>query len=105
MIKRVNKMKKENKKEEITKKIIEFLRKEGAKSISLFGSFARDEENPKSDIDIIVEFNEVKSLLDIVRIERELGELLGIKIDLLTENSISPYLYDVINKEKKVIYA
>jgi predicted nucleotidyltransferase len=51
-----------------------------------------------------VEFSERKSLLELVRIERELSEVLGIKVDLLTEKSISPYLIDTIKREMKVIY-
>jgi len=52
----------------------------------------------------MVEFSERKSLLELVRIERELSEILGIKVDLLTEKSISPYLIDSIRKEMEVIY-
>ena len=58
----------------------------------------------KSDIDILVEFSERKSLLDLVRIERELSVALSIKVDLLTEKSISPYLIDRIKSEMEVIY-
>lgn len=47
----------------IFKEIIRFLKKEGAKKISIFGSYARDEETLKSDIDIIVEFKEKKVFL------------------------------------------
>ena len=64
----------------------------------------RGEEKPGSDIDIIVEFSERKSLLEFVRIERELSEVLGIKVDLLTEKAISPYLIDPIREEMEVIY-
>jgi len=92
-------------KQEIFEKIIKFLKNEGAKRISVFGSYVRGEEKRESDIDIIVEFSERKSLLELVRIERELSEFLGIKVDLLTEQSISPYLIDYIRKEMKVIYA
>jgi predicted nucleotidyltransferase len=92
-------------KQEIFEKIIEFLKNEGAKRISVFGSYVRGEEKRESDIDIIVEFSERKSLLELVRIERELSEFLGIKVDLLTEQSISPYLIDSIRKEMEVIYA
>jgi predicted nucleotidyltransferase len=92
-------------KQEIFEKIIEFLKNEGAKRISVFGSYVRGEEKGESDIDIIVEFSERKSLLELVRIERELSEFLGIKVDLLTEQSISPYLIDFIRKEMEVIYA
>jgi hypothetical protein len=51
-----------------------------------------------------VEFSERKSLLELVRIERELSEVLGIKVDLLTEKSISPYLIDTIREQMEVIY-
>jgi predicted nucleotidyltransferase len=90
--------------EEIFKKIAWLLKNQGARKIAVFGSYVRGEEKPGSDIDIIVEFLERKSLLDLVRIERELSEVLGIKVDLLTEKSISPYLIDTIRKEMEVIY-
>ena len=51
-----------------------------------------------------MEFSGRKSLLELVKIERELSEVLGIKVDLLTEKSISPYLIDTIKKEMEVIY-
>ena len=80
------------------------LKNKGAKKIAVFGSYARNEEKPGSDVDIIVEFSERKSLLALVRIERELSEILGIRVDLLTEKSISPYLIDSIKKEMESIY-
>jgi predicted nucleotidyltransferase len=92
-------------KQEIFEKVIKFLKNEGVKKISVFGSYVRGEEKGESDIDIIVEFSERKSLLELVRIERELSEFLGIKVDLLTEQSISPYLIESIRKEMEVIYA
>ena len=94
--------------EEITlnmfKKVVSILKSYGVKRISIFGSYARGDADPKSDVDIIVEFSDRKSLLDIVGIEQELSEALGIKADLLTEKSISPYLIDRIKKEMVVIY-
>lgn len=89
---------------DIVEKIIQFLSKEGAKKISIFGSFARGEEKPESDIDIIVEFSEPKGLLEIVGLEQELSELIGRKVDLLTEKSVSPYIIDKIKNELVVIY-
>jgi predicted nucleotidyltransferase len=88
---------------ELFEKISSFLKKEGATKVAIFGSYARGEEKPESDIDVLVKFSETKGLLTMVRIERELSEFLGVKVDLLTEESISPYLIEGIKKEAKVI--
>ena len=69
------------------------------KSIVLFGSTAKHETTKKSDIDLLVDFNKSKSLLELVRIERELFEKTGRKVDLLSHNSISPYIYEKIQKD------
>ena len=53
-------------KEALFNKIVPLIKKYGAKKIVVFGSYARGEEKPKSDIDILVEFSERKSLLDLV---------------------------------------
>ena len=90
---------------ELFEKIYSFLEKEGATKIAVFGSYARGEEMPGSDIDILVEFSKTKSLLTLVRIEREMSDILGVKVDLLTEASINQYLIDEIKKEAKVISA
>lgn len=90
--------------EEIFEKIARILKDRGARKIAVFGSYVRVEEKPESDIDIIVDFSKRKSLLELVRIERELSEVLGIRVDLLTEKSISPYLIDTIRGEMEVIY-
>lgn len=88
----------------IFEQIILSLKEEGATRVAIFGSYARGEEQPGSDVDVIVEFSERKSLLQLVRIERELREVLGTKVELLTENSISPYLIDRVKDEMEVIY-
>ncbi len=84
---------------------IDILKKHGAKEIKIFGSYARGEAREDSDLDVIVEFSEGerKSLLQLVGIEQELEEKLGINVDLLTPKSISPYLIDRIEKEAKVV--
>jgi predicted nucleotidyltransferase len=84
-------------------KIISFMLQQGAVKVGVFGSYARNEARANSDLDLMVWFKEQKSLLSIIRIERELSELLGVKIDLLTEQAISPYLIDRIQRELKVI--
>ena len=63
------------------------LRQAGITRLSLFGSVARNEAGPDSDIDLAAEFDPAAkiSLLDLVRLERELGELLGREVQILPE--------------------
>jgi uncharacterized protein len=72
--------------------------------LRVFGSAARGEDTAESDIDLLVEFTESKSLLDLVRIEREFEEALGRKVDLVTTASLSPYLRDRVVREAQVLY-
>ena len=87
-------------KEEIKKIIIRYLSENGAESISIFGSFVEQNSNDFNDIDLIVQFRKHKGLLEIVKIERELSNMAGVKIDLQTEKSISPYISEKINSSK-----
>lgn len=95
-------MTKSNKK--IFSTILSFLKNEGVKRVGIFGSYARGTFSSRSDIDLLVGFSKKKSLMDVVRIERELFELIKIKIDLCTEKSISPYLIKQIKEEEIVLY-
>ena len=90
--------------EDLFGKVTSFLVPLGAIRIAIFGSYARDQATRESDLDILVRFVTPKSLLELIRIERELSELLGIKVDLLTEKAISPYLIDRIREESTVIH-
>ena len=90
--------------EEIETALVSILGKYGVRKIGLFGSYARGEELTDSDLDVLVEFEKRQSLLTLVRIERELSEHIGVKVDLLTEQAISPYLVERIKAELKVIY-
>jgi predicted nucleotidyltransferase len=92
-------------KENIYKKLADLLKEQGAVKIAVFGSYVKNDENPESDIDVIVDFIDKKTLLDLVRIERELSDSLGVKVDLLTEKSISPYMIETIKNEMRVIYS
>lgn len=89
--------------EKIKKKIKRKLKEEGVKSIAIFGSYTRGEEEPESDLDILVEFSEPKSLFDIARIERNLSGIIGKKVDLVTGKSLSPYLKEQVEREKEVL--
>ena len=76
----------------------------GVKRLAVFGSTARGEATPKSDLDLLVEFKEPKSLLALIALERQLSEALGREVDLLTEAALSPYLRESIRQEARVVY-
>ena len=84
--------------------IIPVLIKHGVTRASLFGSWIRGEQKKESDMDILVEFEEGKSLLDLVGLEMELQETLNRKIDVLTYDSIHPRLRNEIMREQEVFY-
>lgn len=89
--------------EDIKYKIIPILKRYDVKRAALFGSFVRGEQREDSDIDILVEFRDGKSLLDLAGLKIELEEALGRKVDVLTYNSLHPLLRDKILQEQKVI--
>lgn len=91
-------------KEELFKKIVLFLKRYRVDKIGIFGSYVRDKVTPKSDIDILINFSGEITLLEFVRMERELSETLDLKVHLLTEKCISPSLIDGIKEEMVVIY-
>lgn len=87
-------------------RLIEICKKNEVVFIAVFGSFARDEQKEDSDIDILIRYkkNSRKSLLDLVGLENEIILLMGRKVDLLTIESISPYMKDEILKSMRIIY-
>lgn len=87
-----------------SERLAEFCRNHGIRRAALFGSLARGEGRPDSDIDLLVTFTTPKSLLTVVRLERELGVELGRKVDLLTEEAISPFIRSRIAGDLKVVY-
>jgi len=59
-------------------------------TLEVFGSHVRHEQTKKSDLDILVTFTKTPSLLKFVRLENQLSDLLGIKVDLVMKNSLKP---------------
>lgn len=60
----------------------------GARNVRLFGSIARGEETPASDIDLLVTMDEGRTLMDIVRLENRLERLTGRRVDISTEQGL-----------------
>lgn len=82
------------------------LKNEPVERAAFFGSFSRGDVSEESDIDILVEpdYDSSFSYLDLVRLERDLSDKLGQKVDLLTFNSLNPHMKDKVNKEAKIFY-
>jgi predicted nucleotidyltransferase len=82
----------------------EVSRKYKVSEIGIFGSFVRGDQKKRSDLDILVEFDEenIPSLLKLIEMERYLQRLLRKKVDLVMKSSIRPELKDIILKE--VVY-
>ncbi|UFT99900.1 nucleotidyltransferase family protein [Radiobacillus kanasensis] len=68
--------------------ILKVAGKHRIRNVRVFGSVARLEDGPESDLDLLVEFEEGSSLFDLIRFKQEVEELLDIKVDVVTENSI-----------------
>ena len=64
----------------------------GARNVRLFGSVARGEDHPNSDLDLLVEMESGRSLLDLVGLGQDLEDLLHRKVDVLTDRSVHPSL-------------
>ncbi|MGO8805069.1 MAG: nucleotidyltransferase family protein [Candidatus Bathyarchaeia archaeon] len=64
----------------------------GVKQIGVFGSYVRGEQKKQSDIDLLVEFEEPSNLtlLDFIRLENSLSEMLGVKVDLIEKQTLKP---------------
>jgi hypothetical protein len=76
----------------------------GVRRIGLFGSFVRDEQGPDSDIDLLVEFAPRKKTFDnFMALSFLLEDLFGRKVELLTVESLSPYIGPHILKEVQYV--
>ena len=89
------------------KKIEEFCRKHYIRKLSLFGSALRDDFNPESDLDILVEFDpgHIPGLIKLAGMEIELTEILGRKVDMRTAQDLSRYFREEVLNSAKVQYA
>ncbi|MFB4165620.1 nucleotidyltransferase family protein [Alteribacillus sp. JSM 102045] len=68
--------------------ILKIAEEHGIKNVRVFGSVARSEDGSASDLDLLVDFEEGRSLFDLIRFKQEMENLLKIKVDVVTEKSI-----------------
>ena len=79
--------------------VLTIARRHGARSVRVFGSMARDEAGPQSDVDLLVELEEGRSLLDLSALQQELEELLGRKVDIAEPEGLHWYIRDKVLRE------
>ena len=86
--------------DQIRHKVLPILKEAGVTRSSLFGSYVRGENRIDSDIDMLVDLPKGKSLFDLVDLKIKLEEALNTEVDVLTYDSLSPYLREYILREQ-----
>jgi predicted nucleotidyltransferase len=89
------------------RRLKELCRRYGVRELSLFGSAARGEARPNSDLDLLVEFlpEAEPGLLDHAGLMLDLAALLGRKVDLVSKNALKPLIRDSILQDSRRLYA
>ncbi len=72
--------------------------------LAVFGSVARGDDGPQSDVDLLVRFAKPVGLTRLIKLEDRLAQILGRPVDLGTENSLHPLIKSNVLKESKLIY-
>ena len=81
------------------------LKAEGISHVYLFGSVARGEQDEKSDVDLFYDYDDPTfSLIDVVRVEERLSEILGTKVDAMTRGSVHPLIRAEVEAEAVRIF-
>ncbi len=83
----------------LREEILAIATKHGARNVRLFGSVARGEAGPDSDVDILVELEPGRSLLDLSGLLLDLQDLLGCKVDVVPDDSLHWYVRDRVLRE------
>lgn len=72
-------------------------------TLEVFGSYVRHEEKTKSDLDVLVTFSKAPSLLKLIRLENQLSDVLGVKVDLVLKDSLKPAVGERILSEAEPV--
>ena len=92
-----------------TDKIAVFCRRYQIRELALFGSVLREDFNPNSDVDILIDFepgvDETLTLMDLAGMQIELSEMLQRNVDLVLRDGLKPLLKDEILVHREVVYA
>lgn len=90
--------------EQIKKKIVPILESHQVARASVFGSVARGQARPDSDIDLLVKFRKTPSLVEFIRLENELSQALDSEVDVVVEGSEKPFVRQNLERDSISIY-
>ena len=79
--------------------IIKVAANHGARNLRVFGSVARGETTPASDLDLLINLDPGRTLLDLIAVKQDLEDLLGCAVDVVTEDAVSPHIRDQVLKD------
>lgn len=85
--------------QEVREEIRRIASAHGAGNVRVFGSTGRGEQGAASDLDLLVDMAEGRSLFDLIALSNDLEESLGVEVDVVTEASLSPYMRDRVLDE------
>ena len=85
--------------EEQREEVVQIAARYGAEGVRVFGSVLHGDAGPGSDLDLLVNLRQGRTLLDIVALKQDLEDLLGCDVDVVTEASLSPYIRDQVLRE------
>lgn len=85
--------------------ILQIAQKHGVRNVRVFGSRARGDETPQSDLDLLVDYGKEMSLLDVIAFEQELEEVIGIRVETFSERSLHRLIKDHVLAEAKPLVA
>ncbi len=90
--------------QDLKNKLSPIFRQHGIKHASVFGSVSRGDDNSKSDVDLLVRLGKPIGLVGFVGLVNEIEEMLGRKVDLLTEGGMNKFIEPYILQDLKTIY-
>ena len=77
--------------------------KYGLKTIGIFGSYVKEEQDENSDIDLLVEVKRPMGFVKFMKLEKHLSDILGLKVDLVTKKALKPYIGKRILQEVQYV--
>ena len=89
----------------MNKAIADYFKTQPVLKAWIFGSFARGEESPDSDVDILVDLDYSQPIgLHFFGMYEDLKEILGRNVDLVSERTLAPFARNSVNRDKKLVY-